>query len=678
VDARSDLFAVGAVLFEMLAGRPAFARSTRADTLAAILKEHPPLPGDVPPPIARVVLRCLEKAPEARFQSARDLAFALDVLSNEHHGPAPDTLPQRGWRAAFTVAVVALTVVVGALLWLTRPVSSADENPLSRARVTRLTNWEGTEELAEISPDGRFVLFLSDRDGEFDMWLSQVGAEGFRNLTTDIPPMSPPGRVLRNFGFSGDGAQIWFSLSGRPGDRKLIMSLLGGPPRVFLGEGDVTPAWSPDGSRLVYFNNQEGGGDPLFVADAGGADARQILGRHEGVLHNHNPVWSLDGEWIYFVRGRSDPTSEMEVWRIRSSGGAPELLIDQHANVNYLAPIDNRTLLYVATAADHSGPWLWALDTISRTARRVSWGLERYTSVAASRDGQRVVATVADPSFSLWSVPIQDHPATEDSVSRYASTTMDAFAPRFGGTSLFYLSDRGAGVELWRVHDRPASQVWKDSSRPVSEPPAVSPDGRRLAVVVRRDGIRRIALMSADGTNMQTLTTAIEVDGAPGAAPVDWSPDGGWIVGGGRDAEGPGLFKIPVDGGSHVRLVSGHAVNPVWSPKKDFIVYAGPFVNGQVPLLGVRPDGTRVDLPAIRAREGGYRFLPDGSGLVYLPMLRSLDFWLADLASGKHRQLTSLSDRGLLRAFDITRDGKQILFDRSRENSDIVLIDLRR
>ena len=108
-------------------------------------------------------------------------------------------------------------------------------------------------------------------------------------------------------------------------------------------------------------------------------------------------------------------------------------------------------------------------------------------------------------------------------------------------------------------------------------------------------------------------------------------------------------------------------------------MYSGALVPGQVaPLLGVRPDGTRVELPDVRVRSGGYCFLRDGSGLVYLPRNsnQSPDFWLLDLATGTYRQLTRLSNQGTLGSFDITPDGKQIVFDRSRENSDIVLIDL--
>jgi len=164
-------------------------------------------------------------------------------------------------------------------------------------------------------------------------------------------------------------------------------------------------------------------GDPLFVADRTGADARQILAPDEKrVLHNHNPIWSADGQWIYFVRG-PEPTDEMDVWRIRASGGSPEQLTEQRTAVNFLVPIDLRTLLYVAPAEDQSGPWLWALDLASKVIRRVSSGLDQYTSVAASRDGRRIVATIANPTASLWTVPILDRLAADRDAQRYPATT---------------------------------------------------------------------------------------------------------------------------------------------------------------------------------------------------------------------------------------------------------------
>ena len=122
-------------------------------------------------------------------------------------------------------------------------------------------------------------------------------------------------------------------------------------------------------------------------------------------IHNHYPVWSRDGERIYFVRG-SVTTSQMDLWRISPKGGEPERLTQHNSEVSSPAPLDLRTIVYVARDRDGSGPWLWALDVNRKTTHRISFGLEKYISVAASADGRHLVATEASPIPSLWSVPI--------------------------------------------------------------------------------------------------------------------------------------------------------------------------------------------------------------------------------------------------------------------------------
>jgi Tol biopolymer transport system component len=199
-----------------------------------------------------------------------------------------------------------------------------------------------------------------------------------------------------------------------------------------------------------------------------------------------------------------------------------------------------------------------------------------------------------------------------------------------------------------------------------------------VAIIVRQQGKRRLLMMSADGTNARTLAPSITIQSSEGRGSADWSPDGSSIVAAGiDDLQGSGLFLIPVDGRTPHRLISGQLVNPVWSPKGDLIVYAGPDVGGRAALLGVKPDGTPVELPDVHTiRGGGHRFLSDGTGLVYMPRPPSRDFWLLDLATKKARQLTRLGDHAKVSAFDITPDGKEIVFDRLRDNSHIVLIDL--
>ena len=181
--------------------------------------------------------------------------------------------------------------------------------------------------------------------------------------------------------------------------------------------------------------------------------------------------------------------------------------------------------------------------------------------------------------------------------------TERALAPRFGGTAMFYLSlsARGTGDGLWRWQNEQSFEVRKGADGVLLEPPVVSPDGSRVAVVVRQQGKRHLAIMSADGTNSRILAASIDIQGWAERGAADWSPDGKWIVAGGDDGQGKGLFKIPVDGGEPVRLVEGEAHNPVWSPNDDLIVYATgtPFAGagGVNALRGVKPDSTPVEMP---------------------------------------------------------------------------------
>ena len=222
-------------------------------------------------------------------------------------------------------------------------------------------------------------------------------------------------------------------------------------------------------------------------------------------------------------------------------------------------------------------------------------------------------------------------------------------------------------------------EIWKGADGALLEPAAVSPDGRRVAIVLRQQGKLRLHVISADGADLQPLAEMIDVRGT-----ACWSGDGKWIVTGGYDAQSEALFKIPIAGGAPVRLTAGTALNPVWSPDGNLIVYTGVNVGPDAPLLAVHPDGASAELPMIRIPVEGerYRFLPNGSGLVYMQAFSregftpQQDFWLLDLATKKTRQLTQLTSTAATRTFDITPDGKQIVFDRLRENSDIVLIDL--
>ena len=678
IDPRSDIFSFGLVLYELLAGHRAFAAKSDVDTLHAIVHDTAePLPAHVPIGLRLVVEKALEKDPADRFQSMRELVVDLRretrrPSESASHAPIPDAPRHR--RRGWIIAVAALSAVALAavLLWrFPRQAAGGGEptNPLANARFTRVTDFAGDELDAAISPDGRFVAFLSDRDGQFDVWVSQIGSGVFRNLTLGKDQALPA--PVRAPGFSPDGSQVW--LGGGSGRRLQTLPLMGGAPRPYLSDRVVNLSWSPDHMRVAYHTRDPG--DPMFVADADGSNARPIfVGAHPGT-HNHYPEWSRDGRWLFFAAG-SPATSEMDLWRIASSGGMPERLTNHNSDVAYPTPIDNNTVLYVSRDGSGAGPWLWAVDPEQRRSRRISFGLEQYTSVSASADGSRLVATVANPSSTLVTVPILERIATERDVQPYSVSSVNAAMPQFAAGSLFYMSTGVSGRSLWKHREGESVELWRAGDNPATTAPGVSHAGR-AAVALRRNGKLRLHVLSADGAELQPLTDTIDARGSS-----SWSPDEKWIATGGADASGDGLFKVPVDGGPGVRLAKGQALEPVWSPDGNSIVYVGPNVGSQSPLLAVSPDGTPVTLPAIQVRrEGGgrrSRFLPDGRGLVYMQGLNiSQDFWLLDVKTGRSRQLTRFNNPVGMWGFDISPDGKQIVFDRSRNASDIVLIELK-
>jgi WD40 repeat protein len=684
LDYRSDQFSLGSILYEMATGKRAFARGSAPETLSAIIREEPgpiaTLNPKCPVPVRWMIERCLAKDPRGRYTStedlARDLATARDHLSEAASlpgvpaaGPAPGRRRRLGIPAAVATAILALA---GVIAWQLRRSDFFWKNPLAEARFTRLTDWEGSELDAAISADGKLVTFLSDRAGLFDAWVSQLGSGEFRNLTRGQFPDLLNDEV-RNVGFSDDDAHVWIRVtrkvpSGAPGKADVwFVPTMGGTARPFLADATLA-VWSPDRSRIVYHTTEPG--DPLYVADRNGANPRRVFVEKPGI-HNHYPTWSPDGRFIYFVRG-IPTTYDMDLWRISSTGGEPERLTNHHARVAYPAPLDAHTLIYTAT--NEAGSSLYILDTRNRIAHRVSFGLEEYISVAAATGGRRLLATVANPSRNLWTIPVSDHIASESEAKRFELPVVSAAAPRFGPDYLLFLSSKGTSNGLWKFKDGLAAELWRGSEGAVLAAPAISPDGARIAFAIRKEGRSQLYAMSADGLNVHPMVESVDVREAP-----SWSPDGKWIAVSAGEKKANPLLKIPVAGGPAVRLVEGVTYNPVWSLDGSLIVYSESHGGPSYQIKAVSADGQPFPLPEIWVRFGGnrYRFLNGGRTLVVMQgQFRRQNFWLLDLETRRLRQLTDLRPGFDMKSFDVSSDGKQILFDRYRENSDVVLIDL--
>jgi len=319
------------------------------------------------------------------------------------------------------------------------------------------------------------------------------------------------------------------------------------------------------------------------------------------------------------------------------------------------------------------------MDLESRVATRVSTGVEHYLSISASAATpdrpRRLVATVSNPTATLWTVPIANDVAAAHDLRPLTVPTARAAAPRFASDStLFYLASRGGADGLWRLSDSQATELWSAARGAVVGAAAVSPDGKRVCFPIRRAGRSTLHCSAPDGTGARAITEQLDVRGA-----ASWSPDGRWLAVAAREGRGLRVFKVPTDGGAPIRLVDSVSSNPVWSPDGAFIVYSGTPRGRSVPVQAVTPDGKPHAMPALTVDRVGdsYQFLPGGRHLVVkLGGFRRQDFWLFDLGTGAKRRLTSLGGGESLQRFDVSRDGSRIVFERLRENSDIVLIEL--
>jgi Tol biopolymer transport system component len=687
VDKRTDIWAFGCVLFEMLS-RPTFARETISDTLAAILEADPEwqlLPPSTPPNIHRLLERCLAKDMKRRIRDIADARIELEEpvtgrsIAREGMHPRADpgrpmTVPRANrmvWWLAASLLIIA-GAALGWRLWL----DAAPGDPLARATFTRLTDWDGAEQQVAISRDGEFVAFISDRSGVWDAWVGQIGADSFSNLTNGrVPELR--NHEVPNIGFTPDGSLVtlWVRLTDPASGVQTsgwTVPTIGGQLRPYMDHYAPNVAsvdWSRDGRRLVYQTGNPG--DPIFVHELDQRTGRQIYVSNPGV-HNHFPMWSPDGAFIYFVRGL--PPDQMDVWRIRADGRMPEQLTFHESRVVFPTFVDSRTLLYLAAGDDGSGPWVHALDVDRRVSRRLNTGVDSYTSISASADGRRVVGTVSRSTSGLWRATLEDRPIDESRAARIPLPTARGLSPRLGADYMLYSASISGTDGIWTLAEgqKPA-ELWSGRDGRVVAAPAVAPNGRQIAFPVRRGTVTRLHVMNVDGSGVREMSGDLDVQGSPA-----WSPDGRWIaVAANRDGQ-PALFKLPSNGGAAVLLVKGFALDPVWSPSGRFLIYSGADVGTTFHLNAVAVDGTPHPLPDVVLSRGARRvaFLGADDALVTLKGDMSYkELWVRDLGTGRERQLTALGRGYTIGDFDISANGRELVFDRSSDESDVVLIE---
>ena len=372
VDARSDIFSFGAVLYEMAAGRRPFPGDSRAAIMAAVLNQEPkpldPAP-DLPHEFERIILRCLRKDPGKRQQHMSDVKVLLEELKEESESgklaaASASKSSRRRW--PWVGAGAAVVILAGAAgLWLTRN----RDNPLP-PRVVPLTTFAGNEDRPAFSPDGNQVVFSwnGEKQDNVDLYVKMVGSGTALRLTTDTAVDGYPS-------WSPDGRQIAFLKSGGQETAIYLISPLGGPEQklVDFDAAQAAPAWSPDGMSLLvakaYREDRPGAGaGALFLVPVQGGEPRQILVPAPGRWYLY-PAYAPAGRSLAFASCGGSPGAPFcEVLLAALSAnllpqGKPRLLTTA-AGVNGLAwNADGRSLIY-GSGPQTIASYLWSLDLV--------------------------------------------------------------------------------------------------------------------------------------------------------------------------------------------------------------------------------------------------------------------------------------------------------------------------
>jgi Tol biopolymer transport system component len=685
VDARSDIFSLGCVLYECLTGRRAFDGRTAQDLIAAVLRDEPPaaasLRPDAPEGLVRVMERCLAKEKSQRFQSASDLAFALRGASRPSSGapggratPGANRSARRPWLAAAALGIVGLAAGYA----LNRPPDTHD--PV----VVALTGGASREASPAISPDGKFVAYLASAGGRTDVWVKFVGGGPGVNLTASSELEIQSNATVGGLEISPDGSAIAVN-AGLPGATSsgrgtwLIPAPLGGPLRLLVQHSGGL-RWSADGQRIAFMRPDPASGDAILVARADGGDERVLVPPAFGI-HAHEPAWSADGAFIYFNRGpMNNNQAPTEIWRVPSGGGEAERVVATQGIAESPLPTpDGRGLIYAGDRAGGALNLRWR-PLGGGSERGLTRGAGDYVAPRLSRDGRRLVCEARTSNGALRRFDLRQ-PAGEAGSELTAAGGDDESPSIARSGRIAFASSRNGTRDIW-VSEPDGRNPRPLTSDPESDSlPAISPDGTRVAFVSTRGGRRGLWLVATDG-GPPSLLVAVEV-----LDRASWSADGGRLL---YAAEGanhrPGLWIVPAEGGTPTPVpgVSGRC--PAWSPASDAIAYftSTPTSGAQIVRLTTskgEASAQALDVPIFAV--DALAFSWDGRQLAIgrAPGTTNGQIRLADFQKGTSRAVMGLGPFAGVRGLAWTPDDARIVYGLVRHESRILMfegLDLQR
>jgi eukaryotic-like serine/threonine-protein kinase len=678
LDARTDLFSFGAVLYEMATGAHPFRGDTPGVIADAILNRNPVPPvrlnPDVSPKLEEAIAKALEKDRKLRYQNASDIRNDLKRLKRDTTVSDSALLAaanlhssrRRSWWA-WAGAVLALLAIAGAYgFYRQTHAKKASTFTFQNMQLKKLTS-SGDVEFAALSPDGKYIAYVANEGAEKNVWIRQVNADSgvkvLSGATTDYVGLS----------FSPDGTYLYFSRTDE-GNTALgslyRVPALGGTVRKIASNIDTAVTFSPDGKRIAFGREDQSFTTMhIVLIDPDGSNEKVLATVEDSAFPTFTPAWSPDGRTIAVTAGSTSKGESLLA--VNAADGTVRTLCSPGVPLGQAAwlPDQSGLLVVVTDFSKGSHGQIWYVPYPSGKIEKLTNDLSDYSlsTLATSSVGTSLVAISSESTSAVW-VAGNGNSADARQVSSGDPSVIDV--DWLTGNSLVYSTTEG---EIGAMQaDGTNSRLLTSPDDHASMSPAACGDGRHIVYVSAQRGQPTLWRMDADGGNPTQLADAVNYN----VAPPTCSPDGKWAYFSAEQAGVLSVWKVPIEGGQAVRVASQAWMSSVSPDGKQLASYSTP--TDQEPrvytILISTADGSRTRIAETPFAGPQFVWSSDGKSLEYAQLDKgTANIWDQPLSGGPPRRISNFSSQQIF-SFARSHSGKGLAMARGQTRSDVVLI----